>query len=231
MREQFRLHTQAVLGELRLERLPPYRKQLAPLIERPAFTEYTARATAAADVGASRATLAALESYLLIADGGARLTAAERLKLLFNVQSALVNLEDVDALVEAGAVKLLSSPPFLASESANVRKYAVSVLALLATSLKGQVAMLFGGAAASDAVAAADGGAMLDRVAAANADVGCGGGAMDAVAAAAPRRDAGGGGDGGVVPAQGVDPRDRRAGDRERRPPHRPRRPPPRAPK
>ena len=186
VREQFRLHTQAVLGELRLERLPPHRKQLAPLIERPAFTEYTARATAAAAdaVGAPRATLAALESYLLIADGGARLTAAERSKLLFNVQSALVNLEDVDALVEAGAVELLSSPPFLASESANVRKYAVSVLALLATSLKGQVAMLCGGAAAaSDAVAAADGGAGLDRVAAANADAGGGGGAMMRVAA------------------------------------------------
>ena len=76
MREQFRLHTQAVLGELRLERLPPH-QQLAPLIERPAFTEYTARATAAADaaVGAPRA-LAALV-YLLIADGGAA-TAAER---------------------------------------------------------------------------------------------------------------------------------------------------------
>ena len=64
-----------------------------------------------------------------------------------------------------------------------MRKYAVSVLALLATSLKGQVAMLCGGAAASDAVAAADGGATLDRVAAANADAGGGGGAMMRVAA------------------------------------------------
>lgn len=68
--------------------------------------------------------------------------------LLFNLYSSLtnnMNLTDIEALVDAGAVARLSTTAFLSCESATVRKYAVQVLAHLSTSVKGQVSFLCGG--------------------------------------------------------------------------------------
>ena len=76
------------------------------------------------------------------------LTTKEGSMLLFNLYSSLtnnMNLTDIEALVDAGAVARLSTTAFLSCESATVRKYAVQVLAHLSTSVKGQVSFLCGG--------------------------------------------------------------------------------------
>ena len=53
--------------------------------------------------------------------------------------------QDIETLVEAGAVGRLSTTAFLSCESATVRKYAVQVIAHLCTSVQGQVSFLCGG--------------------------------------------------------------------------------------
>ena len=170
VREQFRRFTDSFLLELMLDeeqgRAPTRKRahqQVWRLAESEAFRAYCARQQssplgAATGPGVAMASggggcerggagggggASPLEYYTLLrADG---LSAAERAKLLFNLHSSLADLDDIEQLVDRGAVRLLSADAFLKSESGTVRKYAIGVLATLASAVRGIVAVLSGG--------------------------------------------------------------------------------------
>ena len=151
VREQFRAFTDSFLVEVSMGadhgRAVRHRMQaeIWRLTASACFCGYLA--TKGGSLGASgrRTERGAREYYgLLVAPGAAPsgLPMSERSKLLFNLHSTLSNLDDIDALVGRGAVQALSANTYLRSESSQVRKYAAGVLAILASTIRGQVAVL-----------------------------------------------------------------------------------------
>jgi len=148
VREQFRQYTESVLIELQIDNTS--HRALAGLTKSPMYEEYLRRGAAApaddspqGDAAEATRRESPLEYYRLL------LTTEEnqsRSKLLFNLEESLkadcASLTDFEALIEEGAVGRLTSAAFLTSDSANVRKYSVSVLAQLCTIMRGQVAVL-----------------------------------------------------------------------------------------
>ena len=169
VREQFRAFTDSFLLGLMLDEeqgraLTGYHahQHFWRLAESPAFKAYCHNVQSASpsvrvkpandgvnggggDARASGSKSSAIEYYALLVDGGDGISPTERAKLLFNLHSSLADLADIDALLDGGAVSTLSSAVYLQSDSPTVRKYAIGVLATLASAVRGIVAVLGGG--------------------------------------------------------------------------------------
>lgn len=157
VREQFRQHTEAFLLELIMAEeqgrdlkfsCAAISREVWRLTASPGFLGYRASRATSEEPSAALAAAApqrkrALEYYeMLSAATTASASSGDRSKLLFNLHSTLSDLVDIEALVDAGAVRTLSASHFLQSESGTIRKYATGVLAVLCSTIRGQVAAL-----------------------------------------------------------------------------------------
>eukprot|EP00736_Rhodelphis_marinus_P002880 Rmarinus@m.5798 len=141
VRNQFKQYTHKFLKRLRKDSYKTLlHRRLIPLKETAMYKRWLAEVQKGNfDVKVEKQALDVLKELRTLADGGGGSALQER-KLYYELSTLLNDLDAVEEACENGAVEIVTCG--LTNESAQVRKYSAAVLSLIATSVKGQVAIL-----------------------------------------------------------------------------------------
>lgn len=139
IRQQFHNYTKDFLRALEEDKLRhQWKKFLSNFKDNPLYIKYQAKLQPT-EVTDQRSPT----EFVLSLKKNSGSEVQEKTKLLFELQKQLGDLNALEEVCDADGVAVIAT--FLSESSAQLRKYSISVLSLLANCLKGQIAMISGG--------------------------------------------------------------------------------------